>query len=98
MPTRNPAPNGGGLAEAIGMPEGAYPGPAAAYLASAPKSNAAYLALEEALAEVERSGNQPVPSHLRMEATGRRLPGARPRLPCHDSRATLFPASIFPKR
>ena len=50
----------------IGMPEGRIPlAQAAAYLASAPKSNAAYLALEEALAEVERSGNQPVPSHLR---------------------------------
>jgi len=42
----------------------------AAYLALAPKSNAAYAALGEASAEVKRSGALPVPKHLRNAPTG----------------------------
>lgn len=50
----------------IGLPEGRIPlAQATAYLASAPKSNAAYLALEEALAEVKNSSSKRVPPHLR---------------------------------
>jgi len=41
----------------------------AIYLASSPKSNSAYLAINEALAVVERTGNLPVPLHLRNAPT-----------------------------
>jgi len=54
----------------IGMPEGRIPlAEATVYLASSPKSNASYMALEEALAEVKRSGNQPVPLPIRNAPT-----------------------------
>lgn len=43
---------------------------ATTYLASAPKSNASYLALEEAQKDVENRGAQPVPLHLRNAPTG----------------------------
>ncbi len=54
----------------IGMPEGRIPlAETTVYLASSPKSNASYMALEEALAEVKRSGNQPVPLPIRNAPT-----------------------------
>ncbi len=51
----------------IGLPEGRIPlAQAVSYLAAAPKSNASYLAIEEALAAVEEEkSNCCVPSHLR---------------------------------
>jgi putative ATPase len=50
----------------IGLPEGRIPlAQATAYLASAPKSNAAYLALEEAISEVRNATTKKVPPHLR---------------------------------
>lgn len=54
----------------IGMPEGRIPlSECAIYLAQSPKSNSAYRAIDAALAEVERSGNLPVPLHLRNAPT-----------------------------
>ncbi len=54
----------------IGWPEGRIPlAMATIYLATSQKSNSAYLAIDKALAEVERSGNQPVPLHLRNAPT-----------------------------
>ena len=54
----------------IGMPEGRIPlAQATVYLASSPKSNASYLAIDAALAEVRKSGNQPVPLPLRNAPT-----------------------------
>lgn len=54
----------------IGMPEGRIPlAQAATYLACAPKSNAAYLAIDRALATVRKSGALPVPVHLRNAPT-----------------------------
>lgn len=51
--------------EAIGMPEGQIPlAQASLYVACAPKSNAAYRAIHEALEEIERHPVQPVPPHL----------------------------------
>ena len=41
----------------------------AVYLATSPKSNSAYLAIDEALALVRKTGNQPVPLHLRNAPT-----------------------------
>lgn len=50
----------------VGLPEGRIPlAQATTYLASAPKSNASYLALESALAEVRNTPNKRVPPHLR---------------------------------
>ena len=54
----------------IGMPEGRIPlAETTVYLASSPKSNASYMALENALAEVRRSGNLPVPLPIRNAPT-----------------------------
>jgi putative ATPase len=52
--------------EKIGMPEGRIPlAQCAAYLALAPKSNAAYRAINSALARVEQGGNFTTPRPLR---------------------------------
>ena len=54
----------------IGWPEGRIPlAMATVYLAASQKSNSAYLAIDEALAAVERTGNLPVPLHLRNAPT-----------------------------
>lgn len=54
----------------IGWPEGRIPlAEATVYLATSPKSNSAYLAINEALACVRKTGNQPVPLHLRNAPT-----------------------------
>lgn len=56
--------------QVIGMPEGRIiMGQAVTYLATAPKSNASYLGINSALAEVRRSGGLPVPLHLRNAPT-----------------------------
>ncbi len=50
----------------IGMPEGRLPlAEATVLLATAPKSNAAYLAIDEAIADVRAGKAGPVPEHLR---------------------------------
>ena len=55
----------------IGMPEGRIPlAEATVYLATAPKSNTAYAALNEAMADVRSLPNDPVPLHLRNAVTG----------------------------
>jgi putative ATPase len=54
----------------VGMPEGRIPLAAAAvYLATAPKSNAAYKGMLAAAADVARLGPLPVPLHLRNAPT-----------------------------
>ncbi len=54
----------------IGWPEGRIPlAEATVYLATSPKSNSAYLAVDEALTCVRKTGNQPVPRHLRNAPT-----------------------------
>lgn len=55
----------------IGMPEGRIPlAECTIFLATCEKSNSAYNSIAAALAEVERSGNLPVPLHLRNAPTG----------------------------
>jgi len=55
----------------IGMPEGRIPlAQTVTYLATAPKSNAAYAAIGEAQKEVRQSGALPVPHHIRNAPTG----------------------------
>ena len=54
----------------IGWPEGRIPlAECAVYLATSPKSNSAYLGIDSALGLVKRTGNQPVPLHLRNAPT-----------------------------
>lgn len=54
----------------IGWPEGRIPlAEATVYLATSAKSNSAYLAIDEALANVRQTGNLPVPLHLRNAPT-----------------------------
>lgn len=54
----------------IGMPEGRIPlAECVIYLATSPKSNSAYKAIDAALAEVRRSGDLPVPLHIRNAPT-----------------------------
>ena len=55
----------------LGMPEARIPlAEATVYLATAPKSNSAYMALEQALADVRQRAGEPVPLHLRNSVTG----------------------------
>ncbi len=52
--------------ERIGMPEGAIPlAKAAVYVAAAPKSNASYLGIKEAMHDIEAGKLAPVPDHLK---------------------------------
>ena len=54
----------------IGWPEGRIPlAECTVYLATSPKSNSAYLSIDEALGLVRRTGNLPVPLHLRNAPT-----------------------------
>ncbi len=70
-------PNGLALAMAaqqavsfVGMPEGRIPlAEATIFLASAPKSNSAYKAIDRALGMVRNSRDEPVPNHLRNAPT-----------------------------
>ena len=55
----------------IGLPEGRIPlAEATVYLATSPKSNAAYMALERAMDDVRGTPHEPVPLHLRNAVTG----------------------------
>ena len=54
----------------LGWPEGRIPlAEATVYLATSPKSNSAYMAVDDALQFVKKTGNQPVPLHLRNAPT-----------------------------
>lgn len=54
----------------IGMPEGRIPlSECTIYLATSPKSNSAYMAIDSALALVRETGDLPVPLHLRNAPT-----------------------------
>ncbi|HSK11659.1 MAG TPA: replication-associated recombination protein A [Phnomibacter sp.] len=55
----------------IGYPEGRIIlGQCTTYLAASPKSNASYMAIEDALALVQKHGDLPVPMHIRNAPTG----------------------------
>ncbi len=54
----------------LGLPEARIPlAEATIYLATSPKSNSAYSAINEALALVQKTGAQPIPLHLRNAPT-----------------------------
>ena len=53
------------VSEFVGLPEAKIPlAQAVAYIACAPKSNSAYLAISEAMKDVEERRTEPVPKHL----------------------------------
>src|SRR3989339_247070 len=54
------------VAEFVGLPEARIPlAQAAVYIATAPKSNAAYMGINEALKDIENEATQEVPNHLK---------------------------------
>ena len=56
--------------EKIGMPEGRIiMSQVAVYMACSPKSNASYMAINNAMADIDRVGDLPVPLHLRNAPT-----------------------------
>lgn len=58
-------------AEKLGMPEIRIPlAHVATYLAKTPKNNSTYLAINKALDLVKKTGNLPIPLHLRNASTG----------------------------
>ncbi len=60
-----------GGVELLGMPEGWIPlAQGVTYLATAPKSNASYMAYKKALSDVKERGALPVPLHIRNAPTG----------------------------
>jgi len=87
--------------ERIGLPEGRIPlAQAVTWLATCPKSNASYTAIDAALADVKRHGPLPVPLHLRnartkeMKAEGY---GVNYRYP-HDHPDRIVSQDYLPKR
>jgi len=62
------------VSEFVGMPEARIPlAQATVYIASAPKSNAAYMGIEAAMADVEKGRTLEVPTHLKDSS----YPGAK---------------------
>jgi putative ATPase len=84
--------------EFVGMPEGRIPlAQAATYLASAPKSNAAYLAIDGAMAEVEKGKRREVPNHLKDATLDReRLGHGEGYLYPHDFPGHYVPQEYWP--
>jgi putative ATPase len=104
----NAAPEALGLAVAakdavhfVGLPEGRIPlAQCATFLATAPKSNAAYRAMLGAADEVRASGALPVPLHLRNAPTGlmKRLGYGRDYRYPHDAPDALGTQDYLPER
>ena len=88
-------------AELVGLPEARIPlAHATVYIATAPKSNRAYLALEKAAGEVSEGVTLPVPLHLR--GTGyqgaKRLGHGRDYEYSHDHEGAYVPQAYLPRR
>lgn len=84
----------------VGRPEGDLAlAEAAVYLATAPKSNALYLAYDKATDEVERSGSLPVPLRIRNAPTAlmRRLGYGRGYRYPHDYADAYVPEGYLPE-
>ena len=83
----------------IGVPEGRIPlAECVIYLATSPKSNSAYMAIDAALAEVRRSGDLPVPLHIRNAPTSLMKQmgyGADYKYP-HDYPSNFTPQPLLP--
>jgi len=84
--------------EFVGMPEGRIPlAQAVTYIASAPKSNAAYLAIDKAMSEVESGPMREVPNHLKDASQDReRLGHGEGYLYPHDFPGHFTPQEYWP--
>ncbi len=85
--------------ERIGLPEARIPlAECAIYLAGAPKSNSAYLAIDAALAEVARSGRLEVPLELRNAANPllRQMGYGKDYIYPHDQKDRFFATDYLP--
>ena len=83
----------------IGMPEGRIPlAEATAYLATTAKSNAAYVAIDAAIADVRAGGFGRVPAHLRDShyAGAKRLGHGKGYVYPHDSEIGVAPQQYLP--
>jgi putative ATPase len=83
----------------IGMPEGNTAlAQAALYLATAPKSNATYVAYEQAAGDAARDVAEPVPLHLRNAPTAlmRQLEYGKGYRYAHDEREAIAPMDCLP--
>jgi putative ATPase len=83
----------------IGMPEGRIPlAEATAYLATTAKSNAAYLAIDQAIADVRAGGFGRVPAHLRDAhyPGAKRLGHGKGYVYPHDSEIGVVPQQHLP--
>jgi len=83
----------------LGLPEGRLPlAEAVLYLAAAPKSNAAYRAIDAARDEVRRSEQHPVPLHLRNAPTAlaKEMGHAEGFLYAHDFAGGVAPMQCLP--
>jgi putative ATPase len=83
----------------IGMPEGRIPlAEATAYLATTAKSNAAYLAIDQAIADVRTGGFGRVPAHLRDAhyPGAKRLGHGKGYVYPHDTEIGIVPQQYLP--
>jgi len=87
-------------ADMVGLPEARIIlSEAVIYLASAPKSNSAYLAVERALSAIERGDLQEIPPHLDPHGTGYKYPHDAPehwvaQQYLRENRRFYFPGSL----
>ena len=85
----------------VGLPEGRIIlGQAVTYLATAPKSNASYVGIDAALAEVRKSGALPVPLHVRNAPTRlmKELGYHKGYKYAHDSAIGYIPQEYLPEK
>jgi putative ATPase len=85
----------------IGSPEGELAlAEAVIYLASAPKSNRAYVAFDRAMKDVEQSPHEPVPLHIRNPVTNlmKELGYGKDYAYAHDFPYTTTDMETFPER
>ena len=85
----------------VGMPEGRIPlAEATIFLASAPKSNSAYLAIDDALDYVRRHADHPVPAHMRNAPTrlAREMGHSKGYVYPHDHPGAFVPTRNLPEQ
>jgi putative ATPase len=85
--------------ELVGMPEAAISlAQVTTYLSCAPKSNASYMALRSAQAEVEKSGTLPIPTSLRSARTklSKELGFGKDYKYAHDGETGWLPMRFLP--
>ncbi len=85
----------------VGMPEARIIlAQTATYLASAPKSNAAYLAITEAIEDAKNTSSEPVPPHLRNAPTGlmKKMGYAKGYKYAHDYEGSFVESEFLPPK